>query len=348
MKIVEEVATDEYKMLRALVKGLDQDRMRLFEQLDRLEKGSVDADTVLATLEQLRLKQTELTEALRAAESMFLEGQKTDPALRERLGALAKEIAELKASTASVEEKLQHTNPDEVKLIASSVESMKLKQEQSLEELWYLDNVLLEMEKRGLGDELTKDLAAAVQELAPLKEMSSSLMAKQDEVATSVVAVIEELMTVKKDVKKNVNSLKRHVTSIQKASRDLVAQKAEYKAVKRELEKLNMRLGKVDNVEVLLKLVEARRKIATTKRTKLPQWAVETRARLEKGIETLEDEMLEVLIVNSLRRVKMNMVTLQQATGANREKLRKKVDRMLADGRIRQEKQGRLTVYSLA
>ena len=105
---------------------------------------------------------------------------------------------------------------------------------------------------------------------------------------------------------------------------------------------MNLYLSRLDDAEFLLRIIDAKKKM-----TKKLRVSVVERKRISKSLLAIEDEILDLSITALVRKKKMNLVLIRKTLGISETKVRQRIKKLVADGKIKKERLGRYFVYSV-
>lgn len=190
----------------------------------------------------------------------------------------------------------------------------------------------------------TERMSAVVKQNEKIGESLEDLVASSKEHIQSIENAAISVADLHSDISGARKNISKATSSLKKASSRIVTRDLAEKQLVPELKKLNAHLAKYDEVETLVRITDARKRL---RRARLPKTLAAKRKTLERSLLSIEDEMADILIITSLRRMKMNVTSLKQATGIPDARLRARLKKLLAGGIVAKERLGRYFVYAL-
>lgn len=181
------------------------------------------------------------------------------------------------------------------------------------------------------------------EDLESLAAVSSSYMKKMGNVSEKTDTMSGNIEKIKKDIENANVGIKKSSSAIDRAASNIQKRGFSEKELLSEIKNLNAHLIKYDDVETVVRLNEARKRL----RKGVPKWLIAKKRSIERSLVEIEEEMGDVLILTSLRKMKMNAKNLAEATRISEKKLRKRLKKLLAENRVTKEQLGRYFVYGL-
>ncbi len=170
---------------------------------------------------------------------------------------------------------------------------------------------------------------------AGLADIKSSLVSELDNNYSSVTDQIGEY----KEVAKKMEQIKKSVTST-----GTKMSKSQAK-MNKTIDNFNSYLLRLNSVDYMLRLLNAKELLKTKK--KLPKWATDKKKVLSKLIDGLEEEITDIVIVNTIPKEGMTLTALSKAAGKSSKKTKLRVNQMIANGFMEARKIKKKTIYFL-
>lgn len=142
-----------------------------------------------------------------------------------------------------------------------------------------------------------------------------------------------------KAAEKNTAKLEK---SLKKTLDDVRKKDTEIKGLLTDVRRVNLYLSRLDDAEFLLRIIDAKKKMSAKLRVPVAE-----RRRISKSLEIIEDDILDLSIIALVRKKKMNFVMIQKTLGVSEAKVRQRIKKLVADGRVKKERLGRYFVYSV-
>ena len=149
--------------------------------------------------------------------------------------------------------------------------------------------------------------------------------------------LIENVNTTITTLDEKYSSLKKYHTALNRLSRSQNKLNATLKDVNTYFYTLN-------SVDFMLRLLNAK---LLLKKRRLPLWARQRRTALLRSIVDLESEVIDILIITTIQKDGISIQSLNKTIGRGRERLKDRLVRLIAEGRVEERRVKRRKLYFL-
>lgn len=113
--------------------------------------------------------------------------------------------------------------------------------------------------------------------------------------------------------------------------------------IDQSIKEFNAYLTRLNSIDYMLRLLQAKQLLKSKKR--MPKWARDKKKSIEALIAAIEDEVADIMIVDSIPKTGMDLVLLSKSIGRTRRKTVERLAQLLAAGYIEERKIKRKKVY---
>ncbi len=184
-----------------------------------------------------------------------------------------------------------------------------------------------------LSDSLQSKLDVISSSSSEIEDARKALVKSSTEVIDSIT---DEVRKMDKRTQRTGAALKRTAGQLAKKSMDA-------KKLEKEVARMNLRFSKLDEIDILMKIIELRKALG---KRKLPVWAKRKRDAIEAELKRLEDETIDVAISRELK-ANMTATELRKKIAYPDKKLKARLGFLVREGLITSEKKGNKTLYSI-
>lgn len=184
-----------------------------------------------------------------------------------------------------------------------------------------------------LSDSLQSKLDVISSSSAEIEDARKMLVKSSTEVVDTVT---DEVRKMDKRTQRTGAALHRHAAALAKKSLDA-------KKLEKEVARMNLRFSKLDEIDILMKIIELRKALG---KRKLPAWAKRKRDSIEAELKRLEDETIDVAISRELKE-NMTATELRKKIAYPEKKLKARLEFLAREGLISSKKKGNRTFYSI-
>ncbi|MBI4170984.1 MAG: hypothetical protein HY514_04765 [Candidatus Aenigmarchaeota archaeon] len=172
---------------------------------------------------------------------------------------------------------------------------------------------------------------------------------KTDDILNVLLRKVNDLENINTAIEKNSGGILSAANKLENIvdKLDALPQVKSIKRGRKRKRKSVTAVAKSRTAATLKKLPMKRAKRRRRRKTRRAKKAVAlVKKRPAKALKRLEDEALDLLIFNSLKNVRMTIDSLAEATNVNETRLRKRLKTLIAEDKIKKERQGRYVFYS--
>ncbi len=177
-----------------------------------------------------------------------------------------------------------------------------------------------------------------------LVKSSNEIIDKEEETRKALLASGSAVVdTVTDEIRRMDKRTQRVGAALQRTAGQLSKKSLDAKKLEREVARMNLRFSKLDEIDILMKIIELRKALG---KRKLPTWAKRKRDSIEGELKRLEDETIDVAISRELKE-NMTATEIRKKIAYPEKKLKARLEFLVREGLIVSQKKGNKTLYSI-